>query len=97
MYQLTLDSKNELHIIDSFFKDDIITKTIVDYNGNYWFTTLANGVYIVPNTNIKNYNLNNNNATISCVKIINDNIVYGTTKGELVFLNNKKQVIEKFS
>lgn len=94
-YQLTLDSKNELHISDSFFKDDIITKTLVDYNENYWFTTLANGVYVVPNTNIKNYDLNNNNATISCVKIVNDNIVYGTTKGELVFLNNKKQVIEK--
>lgn len=88
-------NQNEIKIKDSFFKENIISKAIVDFNKNYWFTTIDNGIYIVPNIDVKSYDLNFSNGKISCVINNYNKIIYGTTKGELVFLNEDKTVKKK--
>ena len=53
---LTTIIKNQLIIKGIYFKDNFLTDVIEDKNGNYWFSTLKDGVYIVSNNEIKNYN-----------------------------------------
>ena len=39
-----------------YFKDKFITDVVLDKDYNYWFSTLKNGIFIIPNEAIKNYN-----------------------------------------
>lgn len=85
--------------IERLFKNNVITNIIKDKNNNYWFTTLRDGIYILPNINVNFYKATAND-NISALEKINDNeFIYGTTKGE-VFLKNiksKKRIKLPFS
>ena len=48
---------NELKIVQHLFKNKFITRVIQDINKNYWFTTLNDGVYVVPNIEINKINI----------------------------------------
>ncbi len=45
--------------LNTFFPDKFVTRVIEDDNGNYWFSTLNNGVFIIPNLGITYYNKEN--------------------------------------
>ncbi|AUC14450.1 hypothetical protein BTO06_04510 [Tenacibaculum sp. SZ-18] len=78
----------ELIIKDHFFKGKTITKIIKDRNNNYWFTTLRNGIFIVPNINLKKLELDFKEANITAMsKIGNDKIIFGSSKGNLQIVN----------
>ncbi len=69
------------------FKDKIITSILKDKNGNYWFTTFRNGVFIVPNINLLHFRNSSVQHISSLEKISDTSFIYGTAKGKLIKYN----------
>lgn len=83
--------KNKIIYKSSFLKNQYITKIIKDSHDNIWITTLRNGVYIIPNKDIKKITLPKGVSNINCIKKINDNeLIFGTTDGKVCFYNIEK-------
>ncbi len=67
-----------------------VSKIIKDKDENYWFTTLSNGIYIVPNINIEIGNLPEKEKNIKSLDKVNDSIlVFGNSRGNIGFYNTK--------
>lgn len=87
----------EVVVKDHFFKEKSITKIIKDRNNNYWFTTLRNGIYIVPNIHLKELKLDFDDANITAMsKIGEDKILFGSSKGSLEIVNINTEERKKF-
>ena len=73
-----------------YFNEKYVTRVVKDRNANYWFPTLREGVYVVPNIHVEEYTdaaLQNN---ISCLaKIDGERIAYGTVEGNVGIFNSK--------
>lgn len=79
---------HKIIIKDHIFKGKSITKIIKDRNNNYWFTTLRNGIYIVPNIHLKELKLDFEDANITAMsKVGEDKILFGSSKGSLEIVN----------
>ncbi|WP_299625222.1 sensor histidine kinase [uncultured Tenacibaculum sp.] len=84
----------EIIIKDHIFKGKGVSKVIKDRNDNYWFTTLRNGVYIVPNIHLNELKFDLTDANITAMsKIGEDKILIGSSQGslDLVDVNTKKR------
>ncbi len=86
----------QLQYITTYLKDETVSKFSKDKNNNYWFTTVGNGVMVMPNIGLKKLETNNQKETIKCLTAIDHFMVYGTAKGEIAFLNTKNLVLQKF-
>ena len=74
------------------FPSQSITDIVKDYQGNYWVSTLDNGLFICPSLNNKLYTINpgfgyDNITRVTTIN--NDTIVTGTTKGMITAFNLK--------
>jgi len=82
----------------SYFKGEFITKIIKDQYDNYWFTSLENGVFIMPNIHLQQFNFPEKVSNISCMDKINEHtLVLGSTNGYLSFFDistQKTDIIE---
>ena len=73
-----------------FLKDKKITKILKDVNDNYWFTTLNNGIYVIPNIGIETCNISQKNKNITSLDKVNDStLVFGLANGNVGFYNSK--------
>lgn len=77
------------------FKDKIVTSILKDKNGNYWFTTFRNGVFIVPNINLLHFQNSSVQHISSLEKISDTSFIYGTTNGKLIKYNLLTNIFEK--
>ncbi|MBL7558694.1 histidine kinase [Olleya sp. YSTF-M6] len=86
------DFKKEAFIFrEQLFNTESITDVEVDFNNNYWFTTLDNGVFVAPNLNVRRTNLEFVEAKItSSVALQNNKFVLGTNNGKLLFYKENK-------
>nr|WP_294936312.1 histidine kinase [uncultured Flavobacterium sp.] len=96
---IKIEEKNNRFLEEAvFLKDDFITRIISDRNETVWVSTLNNGVFIIPELQVKNYRNIVDNDNISVVEKIDDTkIAVGTTKGNLYITdlrNNEKQEIK---
>ncbi|MGV6830939.1 MAG: histidine kinase [bacterium] len=67
-----------------FFSEKFITKVIKDRQDNYWFSTLRNGVFVIPNIHINTYQFRDGIGNITAIEKVNDRFIYfGTTLGWL--------------
>ncbi|HQS24862.1 MAG TPA: histidine kinase [Sediminibacterium sp.] len=76
------------------FPNQSITDIVKDYQGNYWISTLDNGLFVCPSLNNKLYTINPSAGfdNISKVTTINnDTVVVGSTKGMLTTFNIKSE------
>ncbi|MFM9987964.1 histidine kinase [Flavobacterium sp.] len=91
------EKNNQFFLKNVFFKNDYITRSIVDKNQTVWASTLNNGIFIIPSLQIKSYRNIVSNEVISAIeKITATKIAVGTTKGNLFIIdliNNKKEKI----
>ena len=86
--------KESFKLKKRFLKNKNITKIVKDTEDNYWFTTLNNGIYIVPNINIENVNISEENKNISSLdRVNNNNLVFGNTKGNVGFYDISKNKV----
>ncbi|AEH02637.1 histidine kinase [Lacinutrix sp. 5H-3-7-4] len=76
---------------EQLFKTESITDVQVDFNNNYWFTTLDNGVFVVPNLNVRRTSLEFIDAKITAsLALQNNQFVLGTNDGKLLFYNHNQ-------
>ncbi|MFC7773360.1 sensor histidine kinase [Flavobacterium sp. GCM10027622] len=74
----------------TYLPNEYITKVIKDKNNNFWFSTLRNGVFIMPNIYIQKIQLPEIAKNVSTMTVIgNDNIAFGTPEGLLGIVNTK--------
>ncbi|MFY7965276.1 MAG: sensor histidine kinase [Chitinophagaceae bacterium] len=72
-----------------FFKEESLSKVVIDNEGGYWFSTLQNGVLYVPN-------IRNNNIlpqqNITALAVTDNNILAGSNSNSIFSLNNNAQI-----
>ncbi|MCB4808420.1 histidine kinase [Tamlana sp. 62-3] len=73
---------------EQLFKSESITDIQIDFNKNYWFTTLDNGVFVSPNLNIRQ--VEHKNKVTASAALYDNNFVIGTNNGKLLFYNKDK-------
>jgi signal transduction histidine kinase len=72
-----------------------ITKIIQDDENGFWLSTLENGVYYIPNINMREYDLNSTSKIRTAISI-SDKTLIGETDGTLnVYDENTNQIFEK--
>ena len=77
-----------------FLKKNNVTKIVKDKDDNYWFLTLNDGIYVIPNINIETVDISEENRNISSLDVVNDSIlVFGNIKGNLGFYNTKSNQV----
>jgi len=79
---------------EQLFGNESITDVQEDFNKNYWFTTLDNGVFVSPNLKIRLTNLDSINAKVTAAKALQNNqFVLGTNNSKLLFY--KQNILTK--
>jgi anti-sigma regulatory factor (Ser/Thr protein kinase) len=75
-----------------FFEGKSITKISKDREGNYWFGTLDNGVFFVPDINNRLHTYNNEKLTTLHLSSNSKNLYVGTTNSRILTfdLSNKQ-------
>ncbi|MDO6597747.1 histidine kinase [Oceanihabitans sp. 2_MG-2023] len=84
---------DELITIEHLYPEYFISDVLVDSNLNYWFTTINNGVFVVPNQELKIYNsiYKNNKKDISDIAIIDsENYYVATLNGKISKISSNK-------
>ena len=90
MFIYSFENEN-FTFIEQLFKTESITDVLVDFNNNYWFTTLDNGVFVSPNLNIRRVELLNIDSKITASAALQNNqFVLGTNDGKLLFYNHNQ-------
>jgi len=86
-YQLDED----LNILNHYFPKDKISDIYLDKEGTYWFSTLQNGILVVPHLELKLINSTNpvlTDQNITAVNKTNDgNVLFGNYSGNIYHLN----------
>lgn len=78
----------QLVLKEQLFSNESVTDVLVDFNKNYWFTTLDNGVFVSSNLNIRQLNLEQAKDKITAACALNNNqFLLGTNNGKLLFYN----------
>ncbi|MCZ2222933.1 MAG: histidine kinase [Chitinophagales bacterium] len=73
-----------------FFKDKSITKTIKDREGSYWFSTLNDGIILVPDLQMKLFSYDN--KSITSLASIGKNILTGTSDHRIIEFDVQKEM-----
>ncbi|HFX17857.1 MAG TPA: hypothetical protein ENK64_01780 [Flavobacteriales bacterium] len=73
------------------FKDYNVSKVLKDFNGHYWFTTLGNGILVIPDLYLEKRQFKNHNIT-TVLPVFDNNFVLGTSAGKLLFFNKTKLI-----
>jgi ligand-binding sensor domain-containing protein len=81
----------------TLFKDYKITNVLKDKQSNYWFTTLRDGIFVIPNIHLSliEFPVDLNRVT-DIDKIDASNFVFGTDTGNFGLYNLKTKRIETF-
>lgn len=85
---IKFDPKTES--IQIYYENIAFTNSIIDREGNYWFTTLSNGYFILPNSEILVYNHQNEllpNEKINFIQIYDSILYFCTSDGHVGELN----------
>lgn len=87
---LNQDKNNRFKLNNVYYNNDFITNFIEDHNNTIFITTLNNGVFIIPELNIKIFEDKIAKGVNSAIEKIDEKtIAFGTIKGEL-FLRNQE-------
>ncbi len=82
-----------LFLKEQLFSTESVTDVQIDFNNNYWFTTLDNGVFVSPNLNIRRVELSTFESKITAsLALQNNHFVLGTNDGKLLFYNQNQLI-----
>lgn len=114
VYHLSVTAENEIWICTQngaylwdykagntkpFFINERVSDVVKDFQGNYWFSTLDNGLFKCPNLNCikiaSAFSSGNDNAT-KILKLPNNNFLVGNTKGDVAEINKDAVFVKKF-
>ena len=83
---------------NNYLPEEFITKALKDKEGNYWFSTLRNGVFVMPNifvTKIALPKIEQNISSLCAVE--NKYIIYGTPEGKMGFVTVLNHSVTPFN
>lgn len=82
-YRLNLQGEVEQH----YFLNEKVSDILQDREGNYWFSTLQNGLFIIPNTSLVSFTTNNSPLTDNNITALraasNNDLLIGTYSGDV--------------
>ncbi|MBN8697229.1 MAG: histidine kinase [Bacteroidetes bacterium] len=91
-----IDSPKLTH---KLFKNEKISYMLRDREGQYWFSTLHNGLYVIPNLEIVSLNSTNSELSdnnINLVKAIRDNkLLLGSYSGKIYEYDTQNKLVEE--
>ncbi|MFC4635212.1 histidine kinase [Dokdonia ponticola] len=77
-------TNNELLYEQTYLSNEFVTKVVIDKDNNYWLSTLRNGVFVITNIYIENYNLQKSVSNVSALeKIDEQSFAFGTIRGDI--------------
>ncbi|MCL9805821.1 histidine kinase [Flavobacterium amniphilum] len=83
-------NNNTIEYQNTFLPNEYITKIVKDKNNNFWFSSLRNGIFVMPNIYIKKVQLPDNAKHISTMAVTGKyNLVFGTSEGIFGLLNTE--------
>ncbi|WP_420572216.1 sensor histidine kinase [Kordia sp.] len=95
LWLYTVQADGSIVYKDRYFKDQHITKIVVDRSKNFWLTTLRDGVLVIPNIHNYIYNFPKDMENFKCIEKINEDVFFfGTASGKAGFYNIKTNKIE---
>ncbi|BCY28964.1 sensor histidine kinase [Flavobacterium okayamense] len=79
---------------NTFFKDNKVSSVYKDSEDNYWFTTLKDGIKVVPNLNLfsNNYNYKKYGYIVGSKVKSNNEVIFYTDLGYLLLFNSDKGI-----
>lgn len=93
------EKNNVLYLENSFFKNEAVSSIFRDTEGSYWFTTLKNGLYQIPNLQILFFNkqqLNLEPTNLGLLSSNKKNILFVASNGnELLEIDIEKNKVAK--
>lgn len=94
-YCLNMNGEVEQH----YFLNEKVSDILQDRERNYWFSTLQNGLFIIPNTSLVNFttansSLKDNNITALRAASNND-LLIGTYSGDVYHYSVNKNFLEQ--
>jgi signal transduction histidine kinase/ligand-binding sensor domain-containing protein len=78
----------------AFLRDKSVTKVHQDHEGGYWFATLENGVFHVPNLLIEHFSLASSSRIKGAVRL-QDHVIVGDHAGKLIGINKNSKIISR--
>ncbi|UZR96463.1 sensor histidine kinase [Chondrinema litorale] len=92
VYSINKDESWQLSA--QYFSDEIVSDIFKDIDENYWFTTLNNGIYVMPNILIGKYKDILLKESVSSLEAVSKNLVaIGTTEGIVYLLNTQTEKV----
>lgn len=82
-------------ITDVFLKDKFVSNVIKDREGNYWFTTIGSGIFMLSNRELLYFNTSNSLLPSEQVNCLSEdesgNLLIGTNGKHVLHYNTKSQ------
>ncbi len=95
LWLYTVQEDGKITYKNRYFKDQYVTKVIIDKSENFWVTTLRAGVFVIPNIHNFSYSFPKDMENFKCVEKINDDVFFfGTSSGKAGLYNIKTNKIE---
>jgi ligand-binding sensor domain-containing protein len=80
-------SNNQLLLKNHYYPNIFITRILKDHQSNYWLSTKGEGIFVIPNLNILEYQHKALFNIGDIEKIQGEKLIYGTTKGQVGLFN----------
>jgi sensor histidine kinase YesM/sugar lactone lactonase YvrE len=79
------------------FPDEFITDLQVDKHNNYWFSTVNNGLFVVPNITVNTVSLALNTDKIAQTALVNTNELLISTRNKILYkYNDSSKIVQSF-
>lgn len=78
---------NEFILKNHYLSEYFVTDLLRDQQQNYWFSTLRDGVMIMPNIYVQKFDLGKDFDNISSMDLAGDHLIMGTSKGSIGILD----------
>lgn len=87
--------EKENRLKSELLKGKVTTDLVVDQEGNYWISTLNEGLHMIPEKNIFNFTIPGlqENVSYSSIERYQNHTYVGTSQGDLFQLNSNNEVI----
>ncbi|WP_290701215.1 histidine kinase, partial [Lacinutrix sp.] len=84
-----------LSVEEHYFKGLFTTDVLIDKNQNFWVTTLKNGVFVMPNSELKKIKLPKDVGVNTIEKTTNNELFLATSNHEIFSYNNNNNLLNK--
>lgn len=89
--------KNKAVILKHYLKNIYTTDLLIDKNKNYWITTLKNGIFVLPNLELKRITTPLNIGINTMDLATNKKVYFATTSGNIYSYNTVSNKLKNFS